>query len=341
MVSRWERVDRYGRGCGVLQASAKGLRRASAPRAKQRPPAPQHTHTQSAQHHSANTRVACAHSTRAHVASLALIPRRCVNECMNKCVTQSTVRSAAQCNKYTHTYTTQSHTRHVSPQVAQSVWWPCDGRWPVWLVRLRLACTLLTRLAPASGSDGRRRAPRSRSRTPTTRTLRSSSTGGRSSPGEIQAPEFRRRFPDRLSEEKNLGIEAGWETVGQHRLSLYTQIPCTSPALSASADDRNLLCEGKLSDPALARTSVPAESTPLDAENGLHGPRLPVVADLLVRRHGTRRTTGSRSMNSMRQQRYRRAHLAVTACVQFLSCVPVDDKKLERPLFWSCTSPSS
>ena len=38
------------------------------------------THTESAQHHSANTRVACTHSTRAHVASLALNPRRYVNE---------------------------------------------------------------------------------------------------------------------------------------------------------------------------------------------------------------------------------------------------------------------
>ena len=34
------------------------------------------THTESAQHHTANTRVACTHSTRAHVASLALNPRR-------------------------------------------------------------------------------------------------------------------------------------------------------------------------------------------------------------------------------------------------------------------------
>ena len=39
-----------------------------------------HTHTESAQLHSANKRVACALSTRAHVASLALNPRRYVNE---------------------------------------------------------------------------------------------------------------------------------------------------------------------------------------------------------------------------------------------------------------------
>ena len=281
----------------------------------------------------------------------------------------------------------------------------------------------LTRLAPASGADGRRRVLRSRSRTPPTapspRTPRSSSTGVWSSRGLLCATWVvppRRDAEEFTGELGGVGVHWGGLNLAFFLLSLPSNQPavqvsfllvphgrgpysysllslsrslrsrsalrrhiagedrlpeaqitvflsvgkgkvwsrssgggfqivpaqrriwhrgrtgdsgsgiwvasvesCTrgsSRALSKSADDRNLLWEGKLSDPAPVRTTS-RESTPLAAVFDLHGPRLPLVADLLVRRASgrgpepsglrTRRTTGSRSMNSMRQMSCRAA----------------------------------
>ena len=54
-------------GCGILPKDSDAL---ASPRAE-KDHINHSTHTESAQHHSANTRVACAHGTRGHVASLA------------------------------------------------------------------------------------------------------------------------------------------------------------------------------------------------------------------------------------------------------------------------------
>ena len=91
--------------CGILPASPEGLRRALSPRAK-RDHMHHSTYTESAQHGSANTRVTRARGTRAHVASLALNPRRyvpsAVRDAKRSNAKRSTARARDTCTTHAH-----------------------------------------------------------------------------------------------------------------------------------------------------------------------------------------------------------------------------------------------
>ena len=77
------------------------------PHARKRGHVHHNTHTESAQHHSANTCVACTHGTRAHVAAFALGQRRYVVSAVRDAERRNAERSTARARDTCSTHTQQ------------------------------------------------------------------------------------------------------------------------------------------------------------------------------------------------------------------------------------------